>query len=1337
MATSNPYGSGRFKINVNRVRSKKWKDADKVDYGGGWGDDDSDDGYDEPAPVSADNPRHPAWNAAPSIYPPNRSVASSSPSRVGQRPSFDRGEEPRHFASAGNFDSPYPTTQRSPFPELQQEYEPSAAHYGMQPALRLNTQDQGPTAHGGFRSDSRGRPYAPYDNVPMSAPGSFPHQRRSGSSTRPVGDTYARHESPLRPDSRASQTSYRQFPPRKQSLTQAAPPSDFTHGSHSPALSHSSVPAAAVAANEDRPAPAFIRPSDIYKRMNEEMEKVRKSQDSSRPSTASDPHKARESSVGARSTASDPKEPAAGAQPVAEDSDSTRRLKPTLDPVPERKSEYGFENLVRGTNPEDDTQPEEPPIGSNQPGVTRQGTNASSIYTDRPDPVSASSLSRNQSMDDGVPQTDPTSHDRPNFGLPPISRMSDFATGINPSDHSAADPAPHQPTLAQPARESPSHASAKEEPSRDMEGPDVRGLRHQPTMGYTSVVQQGFDQSQYPQEPPDYSSTSRTIDRSNSASTAELSPIISRKLNSGSTSATMPSSHPKVPEESPQKLTTTLRSDESQPPRGNDFFPPAAFRPGYRRDITPPSRDNSPAKRPLELGPRGIVQPQHGSLDEEPTVQEQARGRASSIKDKPLPAAPEADTAMLNTALSSAVLRTESPPKGTVRDLAGRLESSSGRSSPTNSSGQAALPGYGQGRPTTQARLESFRPSIPGGWQSYTSSGPATPGAKTTGANTPGRGAMSPPRAQFAQIRTDSTDSIPTARAPTKNTQGVTQRAFAAAASAGSALAGAFASPSNEHDQESSQQPSEAESENEWDRSSSSSDDDTEPPAPATLPPSPEEHAPARSAQQVPALLAAAIPLPVATPDQLQSVAASTPLSIATSSEDVPQSTLEYFPAPLRTTRSIEPSSTRPSVPNISTSQEIPPDSETERLQQEIVNSLTPKASNLEDESWEQGRQPPTAPYVPIYQSVTTAGPGPQEASATRSIAAESMHSDPRIASPSEPSSLPVSERRSTKSPPSQSAIFWPVDTRIPGDATAAINSPQGQNTSKFSQPSSGPLPQSDSESRRDAALANTGLSQPRREEETTTSEKPFLKQRFSWETGSSPPASVTTPKPTSSPPSSSPDTIRAPFQSGPSSPDTFPPTRQVTLPIQPPAEAMEPPTTPPSQPPSQPPQAAAPRVPEQPNPSPQASRFPPTAAQVSQPQRPPSGEPPGFRAILNFGSPVERIRAFEDSRRFYAAPNDQLQNWLMSMKTPENSELFASNGRGSLETSESSVSHKPSPRRILTDSGRALQMQEGGKKAMAAAGRFGGRAGVAAKGLFAKGKERMRNASSGEKVVH
>ena len=1309
MATSNPFSTGRFKINVNRVKSKKWKDADKVDYGGGWGDDDSDDGYDEPAPVSADNPRYPAWNAPPGAYPSNRSFTNPSPPR-GRGQSFDQGDERRHFSSAGNFDSPYPTSQRSPFPEPQHDDVPLAQNHGMQHALRLNTQGQGPIPPGGFRPDSRGRQYPPYDDIPMSALGSFPQQRRSDSSNRPPIDGYGRQESPMRPGSRSSNASHRQFPPRKQSLGQAPPPSDFSHASHSPARSQTSGTAVATSTNDDRPPPAFVRPSDIYKRMAEEMEKVRKSQDSSRPSTASEPNRAREGSVGVRSTVPDPKESVSSALPPADDSDSTRRLKPTLDPVPERKSEYGFENLVRAGS-SDSAQSEQLKVDNHTLGVSRHGTNASSVYTDRPDPISAGSLSRNVSMSDDLPESAPPPKVRPSYGLPPVGRVSGFGMDVDSADNSA---------LPQPARHAPHNGSWQDQNTGENEDPGAGVLQHRPTMGYTSAVQQAFDQSQH-QTPLHHSTTSSTIDRSNSASTADISPIISRKPDPDPSSLVGHKAHPAVLEESSQTdsrpmSSSTLRASETNEPRDVEFSPPAGFRPGYRRDITPPSRDNSPAKKPFQVGLRDVVQPQHGSLlDEGLSTQEQPRGRAQSIKDKPLPAEPKSESNNTNFNAPSPISRTESPPKGTVRGLAGRLESSSERSSPTNPGIQVPLPGLTQGRPPPQTRFESFRPAIPGGWQSYSS----TPGPDTPGTGTPGQTGMSPPRARFAQPRTDSTDSIPTASAPKYQLrdEGVAQRAFAAAASAGSALASAFTGhDSGEQDQDSSRQVSEEESENEWGQPSSSSDGIPEPQEP---PSPPEEQLTNQNAGHLPStLLAASIPLPSGTPDQPHQ-AASTPLSFAESSEaDVPQSTLEYFPAPLRTSRSIDPSGVRPPVPNITVPQETANDSENERLQQEIVQSLTPKSSNLDEETPRQGHHFEAKPGALSYRAVTDVGAGTEGNNSFGSSQPKPVGAGHQLSSPPPPTSTQPAVIASTDPSSPQSVTSQSVETGRPGNNDRAMTDEKGAPMpSRAFTAQQGDLP------RIDATLTGTSQNQPPAIPESSTATKPFLQQRFSWETGSSPPASVTTPKATSPPSTSSPDTIRAPFQPTGTSTDVTPPR---LLNVQP---TISKESTPPTQPAQSTATLAITQM-QQSNQFSPTSRIRSTSVHNPQPALSQPNEPPAFRTILNLASPAERIKAFEESRQYYATTDDQLHGWLMSMKTAENSELFATNGRVSLDASESTISHKPSPRRILTESAGD------GKKLMAAAGRFGGKAGVAAKGFFAKGKEKMRNASSGEKVA-
>jgi hypothetical protein len=1285
MATSNPYGSGRFKINVNRVKSKKWKDADKVDYGGGWGDDSSDDGYDQPAPVSADNPRHPAWNAPPNAYPSNRSVTNPSPSRAGQRPSFDRGDERRHFSSAGNFDSPYPTTQRSPFAEPQHDDPPPMPQYGVQPPLRLNT--QGPMPPGMPRPGSRGRQYPPREDVPYSAPGGYPQPRRSGSSNRPQADSYQFHEHHPRPDSRSSNASHSQFPPRKQSLSQQTPAPELGQSSHSPAMSHASTTVSA-GIRDDRPPPVIIRPADIYKRMNEEMEKARKSQESSaRASMDSDPNRARDPSVGARSTSSDPKESAANAQGSAEDPEAMRRLKPTLDPVPERKSEYGFDNLLKTTNQES-IQTADPKSEQTGAGVSRHGTNASSVYTDRPDPVSASSLSRNVSLtDDMLPSPSQT---RTNFGgLPPIGRMSGFGVDLPLSDNEPSQPVVGASRTSRDGSPETSSTGASV-PQRELEVDP--GLRHQPTMGYTSVVQQAFEDSQQP-TPLAHSLTSSTIDRSNSASTSEISPIMARtshpEPNSAFTVPVPPISEEGHPNSVRPTSTSTLRPTETNAPREREVSPPAGFRPGYRRDLTPPSRDNSPAKKPRESEPGKIAQPQQGSLvDDEDDAQAPVRGRTSSLKDKPLPAQPHAEVAMRNFNAPSPVLRSESPPKGTVRGLADKLESSSGRSSPINSGSQIPLPGLAQMRPSAQTRMDSFRPAIPGGWQSYTSSaGPSTPGT-----NSPGVSAQRP---RFAQMQADSTESIPTAHAPAdmgSQEGGITQKAFAAAASAGSALAGALAGQRlTERDRESPQRQSEeeAESDNEWDQSSSSGPEDA---AESTEAPGIQSTAQHIDQSTFTPTVSTLVP-PSTDSDRAQSVEAS-------SEGDATTSSVDYFPAPLRTSRSIDPSAIRPPIPNVVVPVETPPESENERLQEEIEKSLTPKSSNLAE--------------GPAQQAIPVTG---TEANAHEIRSPQSVPGQQWQADPEQTVSLAMTE---------------PSRVGEPGLSNNEAASRREEDNIREDSRSTAP--------KLETGFAAAGLAQAGSQQEAAVTGRPFLQQRFSWETGSTPPASVTTPHQTS-PPSGSPDTIRPPLPPA-ATPSDATTTKQEEQPTPRPPTAI-------SQPPIRSEQISTGMAPQQPlqssnaalspqtNISPQKSNFTLVSPQqTTQSQRPFSGEPPSFRNILNLGSPSERIKAFDASRQFYAAPNEQLQGWLMAMKSPEHSELFASNGRLSSDITEHANSHKPSPRRILTDSAGARHMQEDGKKLMAAAGRFSGKAGNAAKGLFAKGKEKMRNASSGEKVA-
>ncbi|KAF8249734.1 hypothetical protein K440DRAFT_621207 [Wilcoxina mikolae CBS 423.85] len=74
-----------FKTNIHRNKTKRWVEAPKVDYGGGWGDDDEYDdyGYDDPAPSNA-----------PSSRSNTGTVSSATAPRPLQRQhSFDRGDD--------------------------------------------------------------------------------------------------------------------------------------------------------------------------------------------------------------------------------------------------------------------------------------------------------------------------------------------------------------------------------------------------------------------------------------------------------------------------------------------------------------------------------------------------------------------------------------------------------------------------------------------------------------------------------------------------------------------------------------------------------------------------------------------------------------------------------------------------------------------------------------------------------------------------------------------------------------------------------------------------------------------------------------------------------------------------------------------------------------------------------------------------------------------------------------------------------------------------------------------------------------------------------------------
>lgn len=1358
MAAPGSYSA--YKTNVGRSVTKKWKDANQINYDGDdWGDDD-DNGYDDhpaPQPASADEFRRPTWDRHSNRSFTNPIPASHAPppapSQNYNRPSFDRGDEQRSFSSGPGFNSAYPSTQRDPFPEPQHDYDMSASAYRDQPPLRLNT--QGPPPPNAFRPGSRGRQYpSNHDShSPLSAPGVFSQQqRRSGSSGRPPpGEIFQRYDSPRRPDSRGSNASGRQFPPRKASLGPQSP--DFIRTPANEPVATSS-PAATSPSADDRPIPAFVRPSDIYKKM-EDMEKVRKSQESSRPSIDSTSVRPQPETLDSKPGASEPRDP-----PV-DDSDSARRLKSTLDPVPERKSEYGLDNLLNPSSIQSAPPTTDSPTEITEAGVARHPTNASSVYTDRPDPVSASTISRNQSTHEAIPE-EPSMTNRLSYGLPAIGRMSSFGMDLGSSDLSGPSSTSQMPPAPAQAPPPPPVPVKDEHTVHQSAGdPQTQSLQHQSSLGYRSMVQQAFDDSQ---KDTAFSptSTNNSMFRSNSASTSDISPIISHKPHALATASAAQSTHPAILEEPSQtdsrrNTTETLRAHPTSmtsdhqdailkpdtssansasidPPAWPETVPLATgattMRAGDGNKSNSPSVDNSPVGKALPPvpGPSAEIPPSTERSTSEEWKEWQAQRKQFNAQ------AGFQDSGPTTPHLASPVPRTESPPKGTVRDMAEKLETNSGRSSPSNLSMAPPAPGAilaEPTRPAPQLRNESFRPTLPGGWQSYASSAPSESQQVSEPSIRP---------SPLGAHRSETTESIPTAKAPTRDTNdGVTKTAFAAAATAGTALASAFIGHQQPEPKSAPDSPtrSEISSENEWDNSSS--EDEGGPPpmgreqANRARAVSPDNFRP---------------PTPPKLEERSVVAAPIPPSTSSTSDSGRPRSDSIEYPAPLRTSKLLDSSPmARPPIPNVALST-TSTNEDNDKLQHDIVNSLTPKSSNIDEDSF--------------------------AASATA----------PKLAQTNDSTYEPTSA------------------AQTPSNINTANQTDQIPSTSHSLVTVSNPVPPSSS------AQAVPPM------------QRPHLQQRFSWETSSDKTPSTATPKQLSPVPTNSPDTIREAIQpmsslsglaahSGQSergvgqhsTPSGRPPVpdglSQNTTPFSggpqqlfsqsepnrshPPLNMNQPTTAPlQTQPQSTgPPQSASQTQPGASFQYPQSDSVPaqlfggqsssfqpssherettPTPAIAdntpfsgfnkigttelpqSQPQhhyQQATSEPMSFQSILALGTPHERILAFNQSRQAHAKSDGQLEEWLSTLNTPEHSDVFALNGRVSNDATESNSAHKPSPRRTLTESVGSRHIQEDGKKLMAKAGRFGGKAGIAAKGLFAKGKEKIRTASSGEKVAY
>ena len=589
-------------------------------------------------------------------------------------------------------------------------------------------------------------------------------------------------------------------PPRKSSLSLETAPS-LPFGAQTPSangtgeaednIPHASE-RAAIGAGKALP---FVRPADIYRRMQEEKEKQRQSQESARPSMDALLSKSND-------------HPGLG---NPQDSEISQRAKVTLPPVTERRGEYDLEEV----NVNEQSKPEEPrPTTSKKFELPKRKSNSGSQGI-------ASSLQ-------------PV--------LPDVSRVSGFGESFfSPSSSSHESSQEPFMNFAGP----PASAPAKVKPKAVAPEKD---LRNQPSLGFTSAVHEAFDRAEDQVPPTPTSTADSTVGRSTSGGTSAVSPIISRgpststenwnsrlpviddvttptKVNAPEESSSRPISSDTLG--TPKQIARKPSPSPAIMPESTDL-PSPSFVPGHRRDLSTPSPDNSPARTPALEVNRQLRQPQEVELTAAtPTDPSFSTSNSSSVSEiaeqesnatipsetaskgrsdihvdtQPMTKnfSGRADQAGSPTPYSQNYLRTrtDSGSSSRVRDLADKFESGSRPGSAHSATPRSSVFGNTTlkkddlvpARPLND-RMESFRPHLPGGWESSASIAPVT--ALRRPEPTASR-AQPESIATTSGLREDIASSEDQAPSSMTQIKDASEEAFTAVAAAGTALAGAFA----------------------------------------------------------------------------------------------------------------------------------------------------------------------------------------------------------------------------------------------------------------------------------------------------------------------------------------------------------------------------------------------------------------------------------------------------------------------------------------------------------------------------------------------------------------
>ncbi len=858
-----------FKSNVNRAKTKKWIEAKSYSYDGDdWGDvDDYDEygGYEDPPDLPPLAPRNtglrqrgqsasqPVEQGGPSVQQspygelgysqPQQSQAERSFTQppqltaVQRQNSFEPDQERRAFSSgppqlSGQKPAPgpyaAPTAQNKP---SGQDFQPSQSRMNqMGPTYNQPSPNMGPRP--GVEDKARyagqaSNPSGPYRGPPSPQRSLQPNtetRESSMASNNSSVDFHNRRDfspsampQPLQPKGSPSPSQAGGRPPRTSSLTQDNAP-QLPFPTQSPAMTSTVDTANVQQTQRDRASSSqsnkglpFVRPADIYRRMEEEKERQRRSQESPRPSMET---------ITARSRPDNRKE-----------SDSTGRPRQmyNLNPVHERKqSELAPEGFGATAGPGVETQSQAQPS-------EKKPTTSKRFEIKRPSGASSPS---------GAPSLGPI--------LPDVGRISSFGDSFGESFMGSSDtlgsfasPSKTEvaPTRVQGSMKPQQQPAASPQP----QGPKSTDLQHQPSRGFTSAVHHSFDAAQEDVPPTPSSVANSSIERSASGGTSVVSPIISRGPSTGNEpwNSTLPAIEDVASPVSSHQLQSTdlrptadaRRPSPSQPAPGQSFEPQPSppFVSGHRRNLSTPSPDNSPARTPALDATRHLRNPQEVELAETtptPTESEVSaddqivRGRRTTDQDQyPTPDQLALSEGRSRTTIEQTQRLQKSsprdlptvPPKtfarerpgsagsGKIRDIAEKFGASGSRpqSSHSNITPRASIvPPTAAGnedllppRPINE-RMESFRPHLPGGWESSASIAPV---ANSSGYASPARF-----KRDSGSVPTTPTPKHPDGQKPgdrgisetptaTQQVKDASHDAFAAAASAGGALAASLA----------------------------------------------------------------------------------------------------------------------------------------------------------------------------------------------------------------------------------------------------------------------------------------------------------------------------------------------------------------------------------------------------------------------------------------------------------------------------------------------------------------------------------------------------------------